>query len=477
MKTKLVHSVAALLAGTGMALGQGPGTTKSNGTPTRGETSPGNPAYQMAGSPYSGAANTFTVLGDTPATAAPAASKSHAQPNVLGSMGSMGSMGGMSCSSPSGCGPVLSGAGHGSGEDLLYPGSQFWGGVEYLWWYKRDGGLPVIVGRANAGLANTNPLPAGAIDPLFGGAANNLDYRDQSGVRLTGGFWLDAGQQLGVDANYWQLERGSLGFTGRSNGDPLLGPVFFDPVTNRETLVLLASPNRSVGTVTASARDRMWGFETNVRMRTISIFSMSTHLLAGVRHLQFDEGIDTLSTGSILPTVPILGGTRVVAWDSIGVHNRFYAGQVGIVGDFRHCRWFANVSGKLAMGVMHERVNIQGGTAITSPTGVVTNYQGGVLAQRTNIGRNDSHKWAIMPEFTLNTGYQFTDNLRAFVGYNFFVLTNVARAGDQIDGVDARGVQFLSSFDAASNPSRPYQRFQTTSMWVQGLSLGMELRY
>ena len=35
----------------------------------------------------------------------------------------------------------------------------------------------------------------------------------------------------------------------------------------------------------------------------------------------------------------------------------------------------------------------------------------------------------------MNLGYWLTDNLRAYVGYNFLYWTNVIRPGDQIDHV------------------------------------------
>ncbi len=471
MKSRLVQSMAALLAGTGMALGQGPGTPPANGRPLAAEResrpatpyvepAPGHPAYGMTGSPYAGAANSFTVLG----SAAGAATEAPATGTAPSHSGGPA------------CGPNYCGA-DGGRDRGLYAGSRVWGGIEYLLWWTRDGNLPVILGAAPGTLATVSPLPAGAINPLFGGPAGQLDYDEHSGVRLTAGLWLDPDQQVGVEGNYWQLGRESTSFAGSSSGDPILGPVFTDAVTGRQTLIALASPNRLTGTVAAGARDRLWGFEANARFRTTSIFGDRCDFLVGFRHLQFDEGLLAFSTGTFLPTVPVFGGTRLAAFDAIGVHNRFYALQGGLSCDYRWCSWYLNVTTKVAMGVMNEQVNIQGGSSITTAAGVTTLHGGGVLAQPTNIGKHTSDKFAIMPEVTVNLGYQVTEQFRAFIGYNFFWITSVARPGDQIDVVDNRAVRILSSYDPTVVTARPYNLFQTEHFWAQGLNLGLEFRY
>lgn len=466
MKSKFVHSLAALLAGTGMALGQGPGQFPSTPSATAApagrpgamvpEAMPGIMSPTMSGSPYAGAAGWAAGVAILGAAEAPAAhsGQGHTGP-------------GSAPKGPDACGD----------RGVYCAGSQVWGGVEYLLWWTRDGDIPVVLGTAPGILANVSPLPTGAINPFFGGRDHRLDYEEHSGFRFTLGYWLDPDQQVGVEANYWQLERRPLHVAGSSAGDPILGPVFFDPVANENVLVALASPNRLTGTVEAHARDRLWGFETNTRFRTISIFSDCCHLLVGFRHLQFDEGLEVYSTGTFLPTLPVLGGTRVAAFDSVGVHNRFYAVQVGLTSDYRYCGWFLNLTGKVAMGVMNESVTIQGNSSSTLPSGIVTRFPGGVLAQPTNIGRQTSDKFAVMPEITVNAGYQITQHLRAFVGYNFFWITNVVRAGDQIDGVDSRAVPILASFDPSVSPNRPFQHFKTEHFWAQGINFGVELRY
>jgi len=69
-------------------------------------------------------------------------------------------------------------------------------------------------------------------------------------------------------------------------------------------------------------------------------------------------------------------------------------------------------------------------------------------------------------EVTLNVGANITDNVSAFVGYNFLWVSDVARPGDQIDRV----------FDPVG-ATRPVVPFNQTTFWAQGINFGVQLRY
>ena len=59
---------------------------------------------------------------------------------------------------------------------------------------------------------------------------------------------------------------------------------------------------------------------------------------------------------------------------------------------------------------------------------------GGLLAQPSNIGRYSRDQFAVMPWVGCpDRRAQLTERVRAYVGYDFFALTNTVRAGDQID--------------------------------------------
>ena len=85
----------------------------------------------------------------------------------------------------------------------------------------------------------------------------------------------------------------------------------------------------------------------------------------------------------------------------------------------------------------------------------------------TNIGEFNRNVFSVVPEVGRNVGYQLTDHIRTFVGYNFLYWSNVIRPGDQIDRVIdinniPRFVNVLPGTIPAVFPPRPEARFNDT---------------
>jgi hypothetical protein len=133
------------------------------------------------------------------------------------------------------------------------------------------------------------------------------------------------------------------------------------------------------------------------------------------------------------------------------------------------------------MGVNHQVVEIRGLSELTDATGATTERApGGVLAQRTNIGRYSRDEFALVPEIGLQAHYDVLSWLRATVGYNLLYCTSVARPGDAIDRrIDIRQVPIDPSFSpgAASTAQRPRFDFRDSDFWAHGLNFGVEVRY
>ena len=115
-------------------------------------------------------------------------------------------------------------------------------------------------------------------------------------------------------------------------------------------------------------------------------------------------------------------------------------------------------------------MTLSGATASTVG-GVTTAFPGGVLTQ-DRLGVYHRNRFAWSPDVGLKLGYQLTDHMRATVGYDFLYLSDVARAGDQVDQRvnPARAVGMAG----ALNP--PFV-FHGTDFWAQGLNFGLEFRY
>ena len=107
---------------------------------------------------------------------------------------------------------------------------------------------------------------------------------------------------------------------------------------------------------------------------------------------------------------------------------------------------------------------------------------GGLLAEPSNIGIRSQDRFAVIPEMGVKLGYNFTPNIKAFVGYTFMYVSNVARPGDQIDRTVNISQQPILLGTTAVNPplvgaARPFPLFQTTDFWAQGVNFGLEIQY
>jgi hypothetical protein len=349
---------------------------------------------------------------------------------------------------------------------------QVYGGLEYVLWWLRATNLPPLVGAIPAPLANTmGDLPTGAIDPILGGQSTATGAH--SGVRLTLGYWLDPNQRIGVEASGFDLERGSNGTFFSGSGNAAIGPLFLGAEDGKQTIIGALVPGQRTGFVDAGLNDHLWGAEANVRFKTVTVFSDANNVLVGARTLQFDNGLAVATSSTSMDPEHF----AFTSFDSFGTHNQFYGAQVGMSSDFRWGSWFLNATEKLALGDVHEAVNIQGNSQQFIAGQLVATNSGGILAQPTNIGHYSRDRFAALPEITLNFGYQFDEHFRVYFGYDFFYLSNVVRPGDQIDAVDSRQIPFLANFDPTVKATRPALSFNETGLWVQGMNFGVEVRY
>ena len=140
--------------------------------------------------------------------------------------------------------------------------------------------------------------------------------------------------------------------------------------------------------------------------------------------------------------------------------NQFHGAQVGLGGTHRlFDRLTLTTKGTVAIGVNISDVTISGQTFTVAGA---TN--GGLLTGSNNIGTFRDNYYAVVPEGTLKLGWDFTDRFRVNAGYSFLYWTKVRRAADQIDTTIQAG-------------SRPAFSNDNTDYWVQGWTVGLDLRW
>ncbi|HVS39783.1 MAG TPA: BBP7 family outer membrane beta-barrel protein [Gemmataceae bacterium] len=455
MARKWIGCLAALVATAGLAAADAP--TSSDGDAAAPKATPAKPIPPNL--PPAAAAPTPSVVLPPPPTAPCAA-----------------------CAASSPCAEKLvreaCAAGCGCGCDDSY---QIRTNVEYLlWWFKQDH-VPMLLGTIPPALDGVNPLPPGSIRSVFGGDHDTLNNDGQSGARIGVEGFVDPQERFGLDANYFQLERGAqhASFASGPGGLPIIGPTFFDPTTGRENILLFSEPGFSTAALSVNSETRFWGAEANFRTRVPAVFSDRTELLLGFRTVQFDESLDVAGSSIALPgvTATFNGNPNALSFgyqDSFWVHDRFYGPQIGFDSESTYRGFFLNVIGKFAVGTMDQTVHIAGVTNFLAPAAF--NVPGGVLAQRSNIGSYSHDVCTFLPEITVNAGVLIGAHARAFVGYNFLYIDELQRVGTAIDGVDARQIPALFAVPNATS-TRPTFTTQDTRFWAQGLDFGLEFRY
>jgi hypothetical protein len=309
---------------------------------------------------------------------------------------------------------------------------------------------------------------------LFGG--KTFDNNPYSGARLRLGYWFNDCHGLGLDLGGFFLGGTSNSFSASSLGVPFLARPFLNALTGLQDVEAVAAPTGLAGTFTAINTFFMYGAEANLRRNLFCGCNWFIDGFAGWRMLGLNESLSMRenlavfsSTNPNLPT----GSTFVVA-DRFGTSNLFNGGQIGAVGEYRLGRWSVDLRTSIALGGTQQNVNISGSTASQGPGIVPTTLPGGLLALPSNIGSHTRSMVSMVEEVGVNLGYQFTNHIRGFVGYNFLWWSSVVRPGEQIDPVVNPN---LLPPATAGGPARPAFSFHGSDFWVQGITAGLDIRW
>ena len=378
-----------------------------------------------------------------------------------------------SSSDLTGCGPA---GGFGCADGCGPPG-RTWVGFEWLYWVTSGQNLPVVVTTAPVGTARA---VAGAVgqpttSTLYGGNRVNNDFRN--GFRVYAGMWLNDDQTVGVEGDFFFLGNSNQGFAAVGNGTPIISRPFVNAVTGRPDIELVSFPNVLAGLTSVDAKNSLLGAGVNGLFNVSCDPCARVDLLAGYRYINL---VDQLTFREQLVTLPgqtlVPAGTRYSIQDRFTTRNNFHGGLMGVSGEWRFGHYFVGGRAAVSLGVNRQSTNIDGRTIITTPGGVSQTFAGGLYTQPSNIGSYERSAFAVLPEVGFRFGVQLTDFARAYAGYNFLYLSNVQRAGDQVD--QRVNPNFLPPRAAVvTGPALPAYTPKTTDFWAQGVSVGLELRF
>ena len=380
------------------------------------------------------------------------------------------------------------------------PRGRLWVRGEYLLWWAAGMDLPSLVTTSDAGtpVADAGVLRPGLNTRVLVGDDDVLN-EGQSGFRIRFGSDLGPRGRLRWEGEYLTLGEEAYRFSQRSdgNGSPILARPFFninprnqgtgafDPPPH-EDAELVAYPGIVSGLVTVDAttefqsaggrlmwqlcckegcgRDHCTGCPTRRYSRL--------DFLAGYRYARLQDGL-TISEdlSSLDPNNP----ARFEITDNFATDNEFHGGEFGFLWQGGAHRLTLEFYSKVALGNVHQVVDIDGQTII-SFAGPQNISDGGLLTQASNIGSYERDRFGVMPEFGTTMGWYITPRLQATVGYTFLFLSSVIRPGDQID-LDVNPDQLAPAITPITGPLRPGFAFRETDYWAHGLNVGLDLRW
>jgi hypothetical protein len=422
---------------------------------------------------YNAPMGSLTGSGALPAPGTPIAGTSmHAPPSgVVGGVGDPC----LSCVNVCDGGSVIDGLGFAAVGGNPFA-NRFYLGAEYLLWAVKGDDVPPLVTQAPPGGAPA--LGVGGTQILYGDRP--LGNGPRSGGRLNMGWWFDPDHTLGVDiGGFFLAEKVSFFSIASAPGGPVIGRPFFNttpgivPGQDYELVGGTDINGQSLaGNVEVRHSSSLWGYDINIRKNWLCGPSFNVDWLFGYRQMGLDETLQIRENLNLVDG----SGANVLVNDRFQSQNRFYGGQVGLIGElWLYDRISLGGFFKLGLGYTRASTAVEGLTAASVPGQGTFVGPGGLYTGATNIGHYTRHSFSVVPELGLNLGYSVTDWMRLTVGYNFLYWTNVARPGRQLDTTVNLNNVFGSG--TATAPLTPQRQNNISDFWAHGVTFGLEFRY
>jgi hypothetical protein len=348
---------------------------------------------------------------------------------------------------------------------------------EFLVWWVNPARIPVLTTTNTTGAPGILGLPGTTNLVGPGTFGPNIQY----GFRVRAGGWFDSDcdASRGFDGSYFFL--GQRSTSTIVSGLPVISRPFTQAGNGLPAVEVVAQPGISVGSFVVSADRSLWGADLNYKQAICRTCDRTSAWFAGYRTLTLQESLtmeEFITSTGASPPLPDPPGTQVYVQDRFSTQNTFHGGQLGYLLNRRYGRFDVDFRSSVALGFTHETVTIDGYQLRTRPGQATQSFRGGLLAVGSNLGTFSQNQFAVLPEATVNFGYAIRPNLRAYIGYNFLYLSNVIRPGDQIDQVlDVASVPNLMPATPPSGQARPSPTFTQADLIVQGMQLGLELRW
>jgi hypothetical protein len=356
--------------------------------------------------------------------------------------------------------------------------------AEYLMWWTRSMQVPSLLTTSSP--AFNGILGTGNTTTLYGGDVGNTFH---AGGRFSVGRWFCDDPLWGAEGRFFFLGDSQSTFTANSSQYPVLARPFYnvnDPMGQFSELV--SYPGLANGSVLIKTQTSLWGAEANARRvlyGKVDGGGLEVDAIVGYRYMNLNEKLSIEEEFERTPNSNMRDGTPAIngnVTDLFHTTNVFNGGQIGVSSSYQYGKWSVDGRATVAFGDLEQTAAINGGQTLYFANGTVGKYVGGLLAlPNANIGTFRHSQFAVLPEVSLNLGYQLTSHVRLFIGYDFLFLGNALRPGGAVDTtIDAARIP---NFPLAGSPAplagstRPGPYFHNTDFFAQGINFGMQFKW
>jgi hypothetical protein len=253
-----------------------------------------------------------------------------------------------------------------------------------------------------------------------------------------------------------------------------------DAATGQEVAQLVAYPELSDGQIDIRTSSELSSAAASLRKNWFVGEVSRWDLLAGYRYFRYREGLvcdeQMISTelGSVIQV-----GTRIDVRDQFKTTNDFHGCELGFSFTLDRGPWSLDLLTKVALGNVHQGIEIDGRTQVTTPGDPTTSRAGGLLALPSNMGSVSRNQFAVLPQWGIQVTRKATEHVSLTIGYDWLLLTNTVRTGDQIDRTVDRSQlsPFLNGTAPAAAANRPANPFHQTTMMAHGVNAGIQFSY
>ncbi len=368
--------------------------------------------------------------------------------------------------------------------DRICKTNHWFASAEYLMWWTRSMQVPTLL--TTSAPASNGILGQPTTESVYGGNIGNTFH---GGGRFTLGRWFCDDPKWGVEGRIFFLGESESSFSAFSNEFPVLARPFFNANTPVGPFSeLIAFPGLSTGSALIKTSTSLWGAEANARRVLFGNPNgpgFELDAIAGYRFIDLDEHLSITESFMRTPGSNMGIGTPAIAGsvtDRFHTTDMFNGGQIGLASRYQYGRWSVDGRATIAFGQVEQTADIAGGQTLLFSNGAVTRTAGGLLAlPGANMGTFHRYQFAVLPEVSLDVGYQITSHWRAFIGYDFLFLGNALRPGGTIDTtIDAARIPnfpLAGSPGVLPGPPRPGPYFSTNDFFAQGINFGLQFRW